>query len=105
MIEANGDSIEQCPACLLRTQLTRHSQKNSEDEIARVAEVNQHCFLEESEQWLENVDGIQLVLTSGKLVLLDKYWWKQESKQRSLSHEPTIPTTEPSPLSNNNLVF
>ena len=32
-------------------------------------EVHQRCCLEESGQWLENVDGTHLVLASGKLVL------------------------------------
>ena len=34
-----------------------------------VDEVNQRLCLEESEQWLENVDRTNLVLGSGKLVL------------------------------------
>ena len=34
-----------------------------------VAEVNQRQCLEESGQWLENVDRTHLVLASGKLVL------------------------------------
>ena len=33
-----------------------------------VAEVNQQCCLEESGQWLENVDQTYLVLASGKLL-------------------------------------
>ena len=33
-----------------------------------VAEVNQRCWLEESEQWLETVDQTHLALTSGKPV-------------------------------------
>ena len=43
--------------------------KFSLEKIANVAEVNhQHC-LEESGQWLENVDQTHLVMASGKLVL------------------------------------
>ena len=34
-----------------------------------VTEVNQQRWLEESGQWLENVDRTHLVLASGKLVL------------------------------------
>ena len=37
--------------------------------IVDVAEVNQWCCLEESGQWLENVDQTHLVVASGKLVL------------------------------------
>ena len=37
--------------------------------IVNVAEVNQWPCLEESGQWLENVDQTHLILTSGKLVL------------------------------------
>ena len=39
----------------------------SKEKIADVAEVNQWRCLEESGQWLENVDGTLLVLASGKL--------------------------------------
>ena len=41
----------------------------SEEKIADVAEVNQWHCLEESGQWLENVDRTHLVLASGKLIL------------------------------------
>ena len=37
--------------------------------IINVSEVNQWRWLEESGQWLENVDQTHLVLASGKLVL------------------------------------
>ena len=37
--------------------------------IVDVAEVNQRCCLDESGQWLEDVDQTHLVLASGKLVL------------------------------------
>ena len=43
--------------------------KISEIKIFNVAEVNQQCCLEESGQWLENVNQTHLVLASGKLVL------------------------------------
>ena len=39
------------------------------DIFLNVAEVNQLCWLEESGQWLENVDQTYLVLASGKPVL------------------------------------
>ena len=41
----------------------------SEEKIIDTAEVIQRRWLEEREQWLENVDRIHLVLASGKLVL------------------------------------
>ena len=44
-------------------------EKISEEKIIDVAEVNQRPSIEESTQWLENVDGTHLVLASGKLVL------------------------------------
>ena len=53
---------------------SRHSQKNFSGKITDIAEVNQRHWLEESGQWLENVD---LVLASGKQVL-------QKSKTISL---------------------
>ena len=43
--------------------------KNSEEKIVDIAEVNQWPCLEESGQWLENVDQTHLVVASGKLVL------------------------------------
>ena len=42
---------------------------SSEGKIVDVAEVNQQHCLEESGQWLENVDRTHQVLASGKLVL------------------------------------
>ena len=44
-------------------------QKMFRGNIIDVAEVNQRRWLEESGQWLENVDRTHLVLASGKLVL------------------------------------
>ena len=44
--------------------ISQHFQKNSDDKIVEVAEVNQVRFLEESGQWLENVDQTQLVMAS-----------------------------------------
>ena len=41
----------------------------SEENIIKVAEVNQRQWLEESGQWLENVDQTNFVLASGKPVL------------------------------------
>ena len=41
----------------------------SEEKIINVAEVDQQRCLEESGQWLENVDQSHLVLASGNLVL------------------------------------
>ena len=41
----------------------------SEEKIIDVAEVNQLHWLEESGQWLENVDRTHLLVTRGKLVL------------------------------------
>ena len=43
--------------------------KNSEEKSINLAEVNQWCWLEESGQWLENLDLTHLVLASGKPVL------------------------------------
>ena len=40
-----------------------------EEKIINVAEVNSQHWLEESGQWLDNVDQTHLVLASGKLVL------------------------------------
>ena len=45
----------------------------SEELIVAVAEVNQRRCLEESGQWLENIDGSNLVLASGKLVHQKSY--------------------------------
>ena len=42
-------------------------------EIVDVAEVNQHHCLEESGQWLENVDLTHLALTSGKLEVQKRF--------------------------------
>ena len=44
-------------------------QKISDEYIVNVAKVNQWRCLEESEQWLENVDRTHEILASGKLVL------------------------------------
>ena len=41
------------------------SKKISEEKIVNVAEVHQQHGLEESGQWLENVDRTHLVLASG----------------------------------------
>ena len=41
----------------------------SEEKIVNITEVNQRHCLEESGQWLENVDQTHLVLASGKPVL------------------------------------
>ena len=46
--------------------LTQHSQNNFIEKIITVAEVNQPRWLEESEQWVENVQHTHLVLASGK---------------------------------------
>ena len=43
--------------------------KNSEENFVNVAEVNQWRCLEQSGQWLENVDWTHLALASGKVVL------------------------------------
>ena len=45
------------------------SKKFTQGKILSVAEVNQLSCLEESGQWLENVDLTHLVVASGKLVL------------------------------------
>ena len=49
------------------------SQHFSDEKIIYVAEVNQRCWLEESGQWLENVDQTHLVLASGKPVLQQNF--------------------------------
>ena len=43
--------------------------------IVNVAEVNQQCYLEESGQWIENVDQTHLVLDSGKASATKKSCW------------------------------
>ena len=48
---------------------SKHSQKKLREKIVDVAEVYQLCCLEESGQWLQNVDQSHLVLAGGKLVL------------------------------------
>ena len=58
---------------------SQRSQKNSEETIVNVAEVNQRSCSEETEQWLENVDPTHRVLASGKLPLQKfslKYKWR-----------------------------
>ena len=45
------------------------SPKHFSGKIINVAEVNQQYLLEESGQWLENVDRAHLVLVSGQPVL------------------------------------
>ena len=46
----------------------------SEEKIIDVAKVNQRRWLEESGQWLENIDPTHLVLASGKPVLQKKFF-------------------------------
>ena len=46
---------------------SQHSRKFFRGKIINVAQVNQQRCLEESGQWLENVDQTHLVLGSGKL--------------------------------------
>ena len=48
---------------------SKHSPKKFSGKIINFAEVNQWCWLEDSGQWLENVDRTHLVLASGKPVL------------------------------------
>ena len=48
---------------------SQHSPKKFIGKIVDVADVNQRRCLEESGQWLENVDHTHLVLVSDKLVL------------------------------------
>ena len=48
---------------------SQHSQKNSQEQIVDVAEVNQWRWLEESGQWIKSVDQThQVYLAGGKLV-------------------------------------
>ena len=51
---------------------SQHSQKISEEQIIDVAEFNQWRWLEETGQWLENVDQIHPVLANGKPILQKK---------------------------------
>ena len=44
------------------------------EKIVDVAEVNQQRCLEESGQWLKNVDRTHLLLASGKLVVQKKFF-------------------------------
>ena len=46
-----------------------------EHKIVNVVEVNQRLCLEESGQWLENIDQTHLVLAGGKLVQQKKKYW------------------------------
>ena len=46
-----------------------HSRNFFRGKIINITEVNQWRWLEESGQWLENVDRTHLVLVSGKPVL------------------------------------
>ena len=48
---------------------SQHSKKISEEQIIDVAEFNQRRWLEETGQWLENVDQIHPVLANGKPIL------------------------------------
>ena len=50
------------PSC--RGLDSQHSPQKIEKTIVAPTEVNQGCCLEESEQWLETVDQIHLVLAS-----------------------------------------
>ena len=66
-------SIAQWLASLLADQTTPGlipsiPVKNLNEKIVEVAEVNQQRWLEESGQWLENVDRTRLVLASGEPV-------------------------------------
>ena len=47
----------------------QYSPKISEEKLGNVAEVNQPHCIEESEQWLENVDRTHLELACGKILL------------------------------------
>ena len=49
--------------------IPRVHKKNSVIKTVNIANVNQRHYLEESGQWLENVDRTHQVLASGKLVL------------------------------------
>ena len=53
---------------------SQHSQKEFQKKIiVNVAEVNQWPCIEESGQWLQNVDQTSVTLASGKLVLKKYY--------------------------------
>ena len=74
LLECEGSCITQWLAYVPKDPAASGSipsvpEKISEEKIIDVAEVNQRPSKEESTQWLENVDRIHLVLTSGKLVL------------------------------------
>ena len=66
--------VEQWLACLLPDPASPGSLPSvdeifSKGTIVDVAEVNQHHSFEESRLWLENADGTNLALASGKILL------------------------------------
>ena len=64
-----GGSVEQLLAHLLPYPAAPGSILTVfEHKIVNVVEVNQRLCLEESGQWLENIDQTHLVLAGGKLV-------------------------------------
>ena len=79
MLAGGGSRIAQWLAYLLPDiaalgSILSGPPKNSEENIVNVAEVNERRWLEESGQWLENVDQAHLVLASGKPVLQKTCW-------------------------------
>ena len=54
---------------MMAGKIAKDSQRSHGGRLVHVAEVNQRRWLEESGQWLENVDQIHLVLSTKKLFL------------------------------------
>ena len=61
--------------------IPRVPEKNFRGKIIDVAEVNQQHWIEESGQWLENVDRTHLVLSSGKPVQQKKDFFRMRCSQ------------------------
>ena len=72
---------------------SQHSRKFSK--IIGVAEVNQQSWLEESVQWLENVDLTQLVLAGCKPELQKSYLHKTSKCKHSQFEENGKVSSEP----------
>ena len=92
--DGKGGSIAQWLAYLLPNSaapgLIHNVPKFLDEKIVDGDEINQCRCLEESEQWLENVDWTHLVLASGKLVL-SKELFRIQTKNYSVFKQRIIP--------------
>ena len=114
-----GGSVAQWLAYLLPDPAALGSipsitKKNSDEKNVGVAEVNQRRGMEESEQWLENVDWTDLILVSGKLVLHKKEhnnggalseWSKAWQLREQINENHKDPWFAPPPPSLGNLWY